>query len=44
MMTQKEIKEWRTRERERLNALHLTIPKKMCSVTIDVLTQVLQDD
>jgi hypothetical protein len=44
MMTQREIKEWRAKERERLNALHLTIPKKMCMITIEVLSAVLQDD
>lgn len=44
MMTRTEIEEWRAKERERLNALHLTVPKELCRNTINILTQVLQDD
>jgi hypothetical protein len=44
MMTRAEIVDWREQEMERLNALHLSIPKELCRNTILVLTQVLQDD
>lgn len=44
MMTQREIREWREQERERLNALYLSVPKELCRNTINTLTAVLQDD
>jgi hypothetical protein len=44
MMTEREIKDWRAKEKERLNALHLTVPKELCRNTINVLTAVLEDD
>lgn len=44
MMTKDEIEQWREVEKNRLGDLHLAVPYELCRNTIDVLTEVLEDD